>query len=180
MIKYDCYYVEGCEKKDTWHLFQRVLLAYSDAFSLVYFKYQDNETQSVGVSQINEELSQYEMDERIVTEWPGTRHINGRYNYRMVTYRIDSSVFNVMDTLEKVDTLWDWDYPEYPMDICFYRNGIAWFATSAHEHWNALYLLTDGSFPLASDIDSIGIHLVFQHKVVEADIFHLCQGGRLS
>lgn len=173
MTEYNCYYVDGCEKKDTWHLFQRVLLAYSDAFSLVYFKYQDNETQSVGVSQICEELSQYKIDERRVMEWPGTRQMNGRYYYRMVTYRIDSSVFNVMDTLEKVDSLWKWDYPIFPMDICFYKNGIAWFASSAHEHWNALYLQTVGSFPLVSDLNSIGIHLVFRNRVAETDVFHL-------
>ena len=164
------YRVNGCEDKDTSHLFMRAILAYSDAFSLIYFKYRHEEELTEGVSKIKEKLAPFELDSRYVTVWPGTKIINRRGNaYKMITYRID---YDVIPILEEVNTLWDWDYPQFPMDPCFYRKGRAWFAVSTHEHWNALYLKEDGNYPLVSDLESLGVSLEYVNQVAEVELFY--------
>ena len=42
------------------------------------------------------------------------------------------------------------------MDLCFYKNGFAWFASSVHEHWNALY--TDKPY-MVTDLESLGLRV---------------------
>ena len=173
MAEYKCYYVDGCEQSKVWQLFQRILLAYSDAFSLIFFRYSTDEAWSQSVSGIYRDLCQYKINEQKVTEWPGTRVLGDRHIYDMVMYRIEGISFEIMDVLERVDTLWKWDYPDYPMDICFYRNGTAWFASSAHEKWNAFYLQSgDDNLPLVSDIESLGVKLEYKGKVTEDQMFH--------
>ena len=47
------------------------------------------------------------------------------------------------------------------MDLCFYKDGVAWFELTAHEHLCKLYIGQEGHFPLKEDIDSLGILLEF-------------------
>lgn len=171
MIYYSSYYVDGCEDKKISHLFLRAILANSDAFSLVYFKYRENEKFSKGVSGMKKRLAPYKIDSRNVTEWPGTKILSNERNhfYRMETYRVD---MDVLPALEEVDTIWDWDYPDYPMDPCFYKNGFVWFTVTAHEHLNTLYLKDSENFPLATDLESIGVSLIPRRKVGQAELFY--------
>ncbi len=170
MVYYNNYSVVGCENKEISHRFLRVLLAYSDALSLIYFRYQTEEKFSSKVSQIKRRLSPFELDSRDVTEWPGTKVRNDQgHLYRMITYQVN---MNIVPILEEVDTLWDWDYPLFPMDPCFYKKGYAWFAVSTHERWNSLYLQETDSFPLASDLESIGVTLISRGKATAPELFY--------
>lgn len=170
MVYYNSYRVDGCESKEISQRFLRAILAYSDAFSLIYFRYREEEKFSERVSQIKKRLSPLELDSRDVTEWPGTKVKNDQgHIYRMVTYRVS---MDILPILEEVDTLWDWIYPVFPMDPCFYKRGYAWFEVSTHERWNTLYLLEDASFPLASDLESIGVSLTPGGKVVASKLFY--------
>ena len=83
----------------------------------------------------------------------------------MRTYRVS---FDSLEALEAADSLWDWDYPEYPMDLCFYSHGYAWFASSVHEHWNALY--TDKA-NMIRDLISVGLQVSLTGETDEKDIF---------
>ena len=158
MNNYTSYYVDGCEKEKTSQLFLRVILSYSDAFSLIYFQHRENEALSKTASDIEKQLEPYMLFSQDVNEWPGTKTRNEQgHIYRMVVYRAD---LGVLPVLEQVAVLWDWDYPCFPMDPCFYKKGYAWFATSTHEHWNLLFLMDDPMFPLAPDLESIGVTLV--------------------
>ena len=170
MIDYKSYYVDGCESKKISHLFLRAILANSDAFSLIYFKFRENEKFSKGVSGMKKRLAPYKIDSRDVTEWPGTKLLSNEQNhiYRMETYQVD---MDVLPVLEEVDTIWDWDYPDYPMDPCFYKNGYVWFAVTAHEHANTLYLRDSENFPLAADLESIGVSLIPGRKVEQSALF---------
>ena len=51
-------------------------------------------------------------------------------------YKSDS---NAEEALIKVNKLFDWDYPLFPMDLCFYKDGYAWFLSCGHEHFAFLY-----------------------------------------
>ena len=172
MIYYDRYCVEGCENKEISQRFLRAVLACSDAFSLIYFRYRTNEKYSEGVSRIKKRLDRFRLDSRDVTEWPGTRIISNEqgHSYRMVTYRV---CMDILPILEEVDTLWDWDYPLFPMDPCFYKNGYAWFVVTAHEHWNMLYLERKvPCVPLASDLESLGVSLIPEKKVSASELYY--------
>ena len=170
MNYYNSYFVDGCEKEETSHSFLSVILSYSDAFSLIYFRYRENEKLSKTASAIKKKLEPYKLFSQDVTEWPGTKTRNERgHVYRMITYRAD---IDVLPVLEEVATLWDWDYPRYPMDPCFYKKGYAWFAVSTHEHWNKLFLMEDPSFPLASDLESIGVTLFPGKTAKTSDLYY--------
>ena len=158
----------------------RVILAYSDAFSFIYFRYNEKEKLSRRASLIKKRLSPFELDSRDVTEWPGTKILNERNHiYRMVTYRVD---FDVLPILEKVNTLWDWDYPKFPMDPCFYKKGYAWFVVTTHEHCNVLYMREDADFPIVDDLESLGVSLIPEKKVSASELFYnsyySCDNGK--
>ena len=173
-MQYDTYYVDGCEDKDVSRRFLRAILAYSDAFSLIYVKHRQNEKVKSSTVEIKKGLSKFKLSSSTVTEWPGTKVWNEQnYIYQMNIYRVDLSMLPVF---EQVESLWDWDYPDYPMDPCFYKDGHAWFTVSTHEHWNKLYLRKSATYPLASDLESLGVSLVFRGKANESDLFCL-QGG---
>ncbi len=182
-MHFQSYQVDGCENKEIFHRFLRAILACSDAFSLIFFRYKEEEKPSEGVSGMEKELAPYMADSREVTQWPGTKLRNEQgHIYRMVTYRIDMGLIPI---LEKIDRLWDWDYPRYPMDPCFYKNGYAWFAVSSHERWNALYLRDDidipedddqaaigrAFFPSVLDLESLGVVLTPGERVPASELF---------
>ena len=168
------YHVENFTSKSVYHDFLSLMLAHSDAFSLVYFQYDRNEEPHENVRRIMEALSPYEISNKDVTRWPGTITMDFRHIYNLRVYRINKInpivVFDILDVLETADSLWDWDYPKYPMDLCFYKNGFAWFASSAHEQWNALY--TDEPAGIAADLESIGLQLSQGGDIVDSELFY--------
>ena len=170
MNNYNSYYVDGCEKEEITHRFLRVILSYSDTFSLIFFRYRENEKLSKTAAVIKKKLAPYKIYSQDVVQWPGTITRNEQgHIYRMIFYR---AVIDVLPTLEKVATLWDWDYPHYPMDPCFYKKEYAWFSVSTHEHWNELLLREDPAFPLASDLESIGVTLFPGKTVTPSEIYY--------
>ena len=168
------YHVENFTSKSVYHDFLSLMLAHSDAFSLVYFQYDRNEEPHENVRRIMEALSPYEISNKDVTRWPGTITMDFRHIYNLRVYRINKTnpiaVFDILDVLETADSLWDWDYPEYPMDLCFYKNGFAWFASSAHEQWNALY--TDEPAGIAADLESIGLQVSQGGDIADNELFY--------
>ncbi len=152
------YYVDGCENKDVFQMFMKVLIGCSDSFSLIYFRYKENEKPKRGVSKIKKGLLPYRISSKKVDAWPGTKILENKQGhiYQMETYVADPNQIPIM---EQVDTLWDWSYPRFPMDPCFYRDGHVWFLSTTHENINKLYL-EENSFPSADDLESIGLKLV--------------------
>ncbi len=170
MSEYQVYYVENCENPDISRKLLCFLFAYSDAFSLIYFRHNKYEKLSHNVTRIHKELAPYELDVCNVNEWPGmkTRNTN-RHIYRMITYKIDSNAFT---TLEEVGSFWNWDYPDYPMDISFYKNGRAWFYTSAHERDNGMFIKRGEQDSLITDMNSIGLKLTLKETANETQLFY--------
>lgn len=176
MSKYDVYYVDGCENREIYQNMIAIATAFCDTMSLVYFKYKQNEKSSESTKAIKKALGKYKKKSKSVTEWPLTETRDFGHIYNMVTYNIPHDLpetFIFSDALEMVNTLWDWTYPEYPMDPCFYRNGLIFFASSTHEQMNELYLRSDGDYLSVNDFESAGLHLTYLRTVSEEEIFHL-------
>ena len=167
-MEYRQYRIEGCDDARVTRQLYALLTAHSKAFSLIYFQRDRNEKYSRKTQKIKDKLEQYEISSREIMEWPGTKTLDERSVYRMVTYRIDEeSMWDIMDVFDMTKTIWDWDYPKYPMDICFYReDGLAWFYITAHERLNTLIL--DGSLGVSVlDIESTGVKLVPEEAYAE-------------
>ena len=141
-MKYEVYYLEGLEDKTIWNKLTGMLFAFSDTFSLITFKYHQNEKASPTTTKILKEVSRYRIGSRIVKKWPSTEILGDqKHIYRMNLFRIDlNGIDKLFSVFEQVGTLWDWDYPDYPMDPCFYKNGYAWFSVSTHEHECQVFL----------------------------------------
>lgn len=133
----ESYYVESLDDRATYIRFIDYMLARSAAFSVVYFKYHEAEKTKKSTLEIKKRLDPYKLWSRNVSKWPGTETMNkSGHIYRLIIYKSDAAV---SEFLKVVETLYEWDYPRYPMDLAFYRDGYAWFASSAHEGLNWLY-----------------------------------------
>ena len=172
MEYYDVYYVEGCEDRELYQAMIGFAIALCDTLSLVYFKYKHNEKSSESVKAIKRALRKYAIKSENVLEWPLTETRDTNHIYNMVIYSIPKD-FTFVDVFDMVNTLWDWDYPEYPMDPCFYRNGKVFFATCTHERINELYLNSEGDSLSARDFEIIGLKLIYQGSVSEEQLFRL-------
>ena len=60
-----------------------------------------------------------------------TEHINEVYYYN--TLGLSCEPFN------QLESIYDWRYPNFPEDICFYKNGECWLQSIAHEHLCFIY-----------------------------------------
>ncbi len=170
-VQYDAYFVEGLEDSEKWRGFLCCILASCDAFSLIFFKYRQNEKCSLPTTEVRKRLARFKLDSRIVNEWPSTQVQNEqKHIYRMNTYRSDNGVIPVF---EQVGALWNWDYPDNPMDPCFYKNGVVRFASSSHEQWNELYLVPKRDDWMLGNLEDLGISLVPTGKKDESQLFRL-------
>lgn len=169
------YTIKGCENQEVWRCVFTLLQAYNDSFSLIYCKLKNHANEPLKMRRIKRMLFPYLIDLRIVSEWPGTQIIKNesQYVYEMGTYRCnikDIQQWKTFDKMEKVGSLWDWDYP-LPMDLCFYKSGRCTFASCTHERWSALYLTDDLESISPNDLESVGAILHMEGKVKESDLF---------
>ena len=68
--------------------------------------------------------------------WPNTETWDQTHSYKFVLYNSD---IRCLDILTTVKDIYGWDYPNAPMDLCFYKNGYCWMAITAHEQMAYLY-----------------------------------------
>lgn len=161
------YYLEGLDHPNTYKLFVRTMCAYSSAFSLVYFRYTENEKQKRSCRTIKERLKPYKISKRNTNVMPSM--ITGNWLnhiYELTFYRV---CFETADVLESVKNLYEWDYPKHPMDLCFFKDGYAWFISSAHEFDCTLY--TNDS-ALIRGLQSLGIQVEQVGEIDEASLFY--------
>ena len=82
------YYVNGLEKRDAYVEFIDYMVSFSDAFCLVYFRYDYKEEYSENVKAVRNKLEQYKKYERLTDEWPSTKTLNDqRHIYLYALYR---------------------------------------------------------------------------------------------
>ena len=130
------------------------MLKYSDAFSVVYFRYNEKEKFSLSAKKVKKELEDFIIYEKSVNQWPGTITLNETGQiYLMTMYRTDMAAET---TLLRVKSIWEWDYPKYPMDLAFFKDGYAWFESTAHEGINLIHIKDQST---SDDLEKLGIVL---------------------
>ena len=160
------WYVEGAEQREAYLRFAAYMLNESDAFSLVYFRYSESEALKKSARRVKNLLEPLKIYAQNVNEWPSMITLNeNSHIYRLTVYRAEPEA---MEALKQADSLWDWDYPVLPMDLCFYKEGYAWFAASSHEEWNSLY--TDDE-QVIERLRAMGLTVLQEKDMDEAKLF---------
>ena len=75
-----------------------------------------------------------------------------KHIYRIAYYRSD---MKCLETLVRVGGLFNWDYPNAPMDLCFYKDNYCCLLNTAHEGYSKMYIEEKE----AAFLDSLGINL---------------------
>ena len=127
MKRYD---INGLQDHNKYAQFIDYMLAACDAFSLVYFRYEENEVYSPTVIRVKEQLERFKIYEKPTNAWGSTVTFDTRHEYLYTLYRCD---VEAREILLSVDNLFEWDYEKYPMDLCFFKDGYSFFNSSAHE-----------------------------------------------
>ena len=60
-----------------------------------------------------------------------------------------------LETLVRVGGLFNWDYPNAPMDLCFYKDNYCCLLNTAHEGYSKMYIEEKE----AAFLESMGINL---------------------
>lgn len=161
------YYVAKLDTSCMYLKFIEYMLKKSSAFSLVYFRYNSSEKLKKTTRTLKNNLAPYKLFEKNVLAWPSMITLNrGGHIYRLAMYKATNEVGGI---LSAVNSLWDWDYPALPMDLCFYRNGYAWFAASSHERWNSLYVNDE---EIIKEMREEGFELVDETEVSDDSVFY--------
>lgn len=130
------FYLEEFKSRKVYIEFIKYMLEHSDYFSLIYFKNKENEKVKVKVKQIADSLKGFKISSKNTQKWPNTETCDKKHIYKLVFYNSDIKCF---EPLTRVNDIYEWDYPNAPMDLCFYKNGYCWLAITSHEHFAYLY-----------------------------------------
>lgn len=170
------FYVKGLEEKEIYRHFIDIMLAYSEAFSLVYYRKTGKEKERRSIKSIKKILEPHKIYSENVLKWPGTTILQKSQDqiYDLSVYRFVDTDWNVIDALENAKSLWAWDYPLLPMDLAFYREGYAWFYSTTHENINHLFLNLENNsnFLSISDLESVGIKLVYKKDIEASSLYY--------
>ncbi len=170
MIKY---YLENLDDEIIYKRFIKIMVRHSDAFSFVQVRYTEKDKVKKSVKEIKKLLKPYKIYAKNVVEWPGTPGtiafkdggIPCKSVYRIYTYRCREEVISA---LNKASIMRDWDYPDFPMDLAFYRNGYAWFFSVAHEQIYRLFLNKKEDCNILNELNEAGVVLSqYNGKFVE-------------
>ena len=160
------YYIRDFDNKENYLKFIHYLMSNSDTFSLVYFRYQENSKPTRTTKQVSKMLDPYKIYAERVYEWPSMITWDTVHIYKLTMYR---ACEEAEEALALADCLYDWDYSKYPMDLCFYKDGYCWFATSSHECWNALYT---NSKKTKIELEKLGVIIDDECDFDESNLFY--------
>lgn len=160
------YSVNNLDNPNSYLHFVKYMLLNSDCFSLIYFKYKKGEKNKKTTCVIKNGLSPFKIHSQDVHQWPGTISQDYNHIYRFVLYRSKLEAFKVLSLAEH---LYDWNYPKFPMDLCFYKDGYAWFWSSSHEYWNSIYAETDKTI---CELKALGLTLDYIQKVNRSSLYY--------
>ena len=155
------FFVEDFKNTSEYENFVNYMLMHSDFFTLVYFRYRENEKMRQSTKIIYNSLKKYKLHSEYTKRWPNTETKDDEHIYKIVFYRSDPACQNI---LIRVKDLLSWDYPNAPMDLCFYKNGYCWLAVTAHERFACLYVDNDTEI---KELESIGTELTLSEESAE-------------
>lgn len=120
--------------------FLRYALERSDAFLLVFCDYDSKQSYEKRKKKLREELSGYRIKSRRNPSWPSNEIHTDKYKCFVDIHRMS---LEVLPFLLKTEGIYNWMYPTYPEDLCFFKNGKCWFASCAHERFASILLKTE-------------------------------------
>lgn len=93
------------------------------------------------------------IEKNIIRRFIDVKYCGDIYNYECEIYvvKIDNTL---NDDFFSVKGLWDWKYPYFPEDICFYKNKKCFMRSIAHEEMCMIY---DSDQSIISFLDKIGV-----------------------
>lgn len=163
------YNIDSFESKEKYIEFIKYMISKSDYFSFTYFKYRENDKTSKSTKDLYNALKTFKVHNQKTTVWPGNQTWDTKHIYKIYIYH---AVPEAVDILIKADDIFDWDYPG-PMDLAFFKDGYAWFASCAHEQM--AWLFTDKKHD-AEDLKKLGANIYYK---AEYDNVFYWGGGKL-
>ena len=159
------YYLEGLDNTDTYRSFVEYMIEHSNEFSVVYLRFSDGKLKK-SMRKIKEELKPFHLRRAETNVMPSMITLNGENGHYILTYYLADE--KALPILKRVDSIMEWDYPKMPMDLCFFRDGYAWFVSSAHEGYCILY--TDDPNTL-EEIRGLGITTEYNEDIPTDKLF---------
>lgn len=97
-----------------------------------------------------EKLQQFCLKKRLNPEWPGTNSYIDQH-----TIELYKSDVEVAEILLLPGSLFGWQHPLFPDDLCFFSHNRCWLMITAHEGMGAVYIRTQEDYdvivPLLSE-----------------------------
>ena len=123
MFKLEIKNVKGKAYKE----FIDLVSSFSDKFLLVEREDMDSNDNLKRVLK-RLEIALIEIKEQ--SEWPTTMLGEGAIA-KVYYYKVDSNTKNILK--EESDSLFEWEQPKLPEDLCFMKNDTVWISTCSHE-----------------------------------------------
>ena len=102
------FFVEEFSSQESYRRFIKYMLSHSQLFSVIYFRYRENEPMKKRPKMLYEKLKKFKEYSITTSEWPGTITMDDNHIYKLVYYRAEMECF---DWLIQVPGLYEWDYP---------------------------------------------------------------------
>jgi len=135
---------------DVYERLIKYALKTSDAFMFVICNYGGDSLFEERILPFIKELEPLLIKNRMNDpRWPGTEASEEIHRYKIHFYRSDPSA---LKTLLRPISLYNWQYPYFPEDLCFFRDGYCWFSTTAHEELSCIYVKDDQELNQLYDI----------------------------
>lgn len=101
-----------------------------------------------------EKLKPYLIKKRnLPTEWPGLKVILDKHT------KVDICVYRIYDeaknTLLEPKGLFNWRYPYFPENLCFFKDNYCWFYSIAHEEYAYIYIK---SLEEVKELENLGLN----------------------
>jgi len=167
------YWISEFSNKQAYDSFIEYMLLNSEYFSFVYFGYGTNPKMKAGLREIKNDLQKYQVHSQKTLNMPGMITLDTNNTYRIAIYRSTPEVYNV---LTKEKDIFDWDYPDRPMDLAFFRDGYAWFISVSHEMY--AYFITDNEDEI-EHLKSLGVNIIDVDDTREGSIFRWKPGEKV-
>lgn len=146
------YIINGFSSKEAYIEFIRYAISKSDFFSLVYIRYSEEERMKKCIKVIHDALKKHKVCVKRGGRWPENFvHPDDKFIYKVVLYK---AVPEVLPYLVQPESLSAWQHPNFPEDLCFYKNDLCWLA------WTSLYADDEE----AALIKAMGVDLNYEEE----------------
>ena len=145
------YYLDEFRNRENYVNFIAYMLEHSDFFSLVFYRSRKTDPLKRSSREIKDSLRRYHLHSEKMKEWPGPE-IRDDSCCETAYYYSDPAC---LETLSKVDDIFEWYYPNAPANLAFYRDGYCWMWISVYEELGAMFLGEEE----AEELKELGVNL---------------------